>query len=211
MEQNMSENTIILSTTYTGSIAYWHRLVHAQDVYIDAHEHYQKQTTRNRCYIAGANGLLMLSVPVEKTSQMPVNNVRIVPNDNWKIRHWRSLCTAYNHSPYFLFYRDAFEDFYLHTHHTNLYENNFTLLKIIARCLKWKGKLLKTDCFIPIEESNKKNIFRTPVGERSNEMKLKTSYPQVFPVQENMLGACSLLDLLFNTGPDALTWLQTKA
>lgn len=56
---------VYLSTAYLAPVQYYCKLFQYEQVYIETEENYLKQTYRNRCHIAGANGVLPLSIPIE--------------------------------------------------------------------------------------------------------------------------------------------------
>jgi hypothetical protein len=116
------------------------------EVWIDVHEHFVKQTYRNRAQIQVANGILPLIVPVQKGSQRkPITEVEIAYQQDWQKLHWRTLQSAYGKAPYFLYLRDYFEPFYQDQRHKTLFEWNEALLKIFQKLFKWKAKIRLTD------------------------------------------------------------------
>ena len=102
----MSET--ILSTAYLPPIEYFAMILQSGAWKIENHEHYIKQSYRNRCNIITANGLLNLSIPVNKTdgNHTFIHDIRISYLSNWQSNHWRAIESAYNKSPFFLYYRD---------------------------------------------------------------------------------------------------------
>jgi hypothetical protein len=106
--------SILLSTAYLGPVSYFSAISRADKVIIEQFDSYHKQTYRNRCSILGANGPLDLVIPVVKASitKTMVKDVRIDYATRWQSIHWRSLFSAYNSSPFFEYYADAFSPFY---------------------------------------------------------------------------------------------------
>ena len=106
--------TIVVPAAYLPSVAYVISILQSQSAIIDIHEHYIKQTCRNRCYIYSANGSLPLVIPVIKPggNHTPVKDIKICHLQRWQLNHWRAIESAYQSSPYFLFFKDELKLFY---------------------------------------------------------------------------------------------------
>ena len=106
--------SVILSTAYLAPVQYYTKLYAYEDVCIEAEENYLKQTYRNRCHIASANGMQALSIPIEKpdTLKCLTKDIRVSEHGNWRHQHWHALVSAYNMSPFFEYYADDFQPFY---------------------------------------------------------------------------------------------------
>ncbi|MDE5606104.1 MAG: WbqC family protein, partial [Bacteroidales bacterium] len=104
-------------------------------------EYYQKQTYRNRAVILNAQGEQRLSVPVScpRGPYTKVEDVRVCYDKDWRRDHWRSLCTAYNNSPYFLYYQDELEAVLMQTRYERLWDLNLRLIEFFVRpfALDW--------------------------------------------------------------------------
>ena len=110
-------STAILSTTYFGPIQWYQKLSRYNSCLVEKHENFVRQTYRNRCTIATAQGLQNLSVPVEVDSDVPltktaVKDVRISDHGNWRHLHWHALLSAYGESPFFDYYADDLRPFF---------------------------------------------------------------------------------------------------
>ena len=94
--------TVFPSSAYLAPIEYYTKLLAYDKVFIEQHDHYMKQTYRNRCTIAAANGSLALSIPIVKpdTLKCPTKDIRISDHGNWRHLHWNALVSAYNMSPF---------------------------------------------------------------------------------------------------------------
>ena len=98
----------LFSTAYLPPIAYVLEMMSSQDnILIEQHEHYTKQTYRNRCHLMGANGSFGLSIPVMKKSNSKtcIKDLKIKYDENWQNNHWRSITSAYLSSPFFIYYQ----------------------------------------------------------------------------------------------------------
>jgi hypothetical protein len=190
-----------------GYMAIW---LYHPEVLIEAHEHYQKQSYRSRYHIAGPNGFQVLKVPVSKehgqhcmTSQIPV-----VYHDSWPLFHFRSLDTAYNNAPYYLYYRDEVGRL-LHHPFDNLWELCKASLELTGAMCGIKREVIPTGSFI--SANNKAEDYRAAIHPKrplpwENEVTLPV-YHQVFSDRYPFIPSLSILDLLFNEGPGAQTWL----
>ena len=106
--------TPLLTSAYLAPIRYYARLYAAKQVVIETHEHYVKQTYRNRCLIAGPNGVQALTVPIEKPAfgKAAMRDIRISDHGNWRHLHWNALQSSYERSPFFDYYADDLRPFY---------------------------------------------------------------------------------------------------
>ena len=106
--------TAYLSSAYLAPVEYYTKLVTYDKIYIEQHDHYMKQTYRNRCTIAGPDGEIALSIPIIKPENLkcPMKDIRISDHGNWRHMHWNAIESAYNSTPFFEYYRDDFYPFY---------------------------------------------------------------------------------------------------
>ena len=105
---------VYIATAYLGPIQQYCKMLQYPEVRIETAENYVKQTYRNRCSIAAANGPLSLSIPIVKpdTLKCQTKDIRISDHGNWRHLHWNALVSAYNMSPFFEYYADDFAPFY---------------------------------------------------------------------------------------------------
>ena len=103
-----------LSSAYLAPVEYYTKLLAYDKVFVEQHDHYIKQTYRNRCTIAGPSGELALSIPTVKpdTLKCPMKDIRISDHGNWRHLHWNTIESAYNSTPFFEYYKDDFRPFY---------------------------------------------------------------------------------------------------
>lgn len=199
-----NERVALLPTAYLPPVQWFVFLMAAGRVVIERHETYPKQTYRNRCEIATANGKLALTVPAVKThgNHTKTKDIAISGHQNWQTLHWRALTAAYANSPYFLYFQDDFEPFY-QKRFDNLLQFNLELLAVILRLLEVEK---------PIELSA--DYEKNPAGvlDLRNEITPKKpftlfplpQYYQVFEERNGFLPGLSIVDLLFNMGPEAV-------
>ena len=162
---------------------------------------YQKQTYRNRTEIYGANGKLKLTIPIvhtKKQSRQTDKAVAINYDNNWQKDHWRSLEAAYRSSPFFEFYEDDFQPFY-YRHFDKLMDFNIELIKKILL-------LLDSDIILLPEKKADKEFSDLIIAKKVNKIEIP-QYHQVFQSKHGFINNLSVLDLLFNLGPQSLEYL----
>lgn len=201
--------TIIIHPTYFPSIATFVAIAKAERVVLEIQDNYQKQTYRNRCYIYAANGKLQLSVPVvfSQKNRQKYSNVAIANNYDWQENHWKSLESAYRTSPYYEFYADELQSLFTETFNTIL-KFNLKCFEVICNCLQLEINCTKTEIF----EKEHQNIkdYRNLVNARKPIETPLNNYIQVFASKHGYLNNLSILDLLFNEGPNALNYLESQ-
>ncbi|MBQ0015385.1 MAG: WbqC family protein [Bacteroidales bacterium] len=203
--------TAIFPTAYLPPISYWAALMRHEEVYIEVLETYPKQTYRNRCVIATAGGPMDLTVQVSRPqgNHTITADVTISYAERFNIRHWRAIQSAYNATPYFLYYRDELETI-LTTPFSNLVDFNEALLKYVLKRLKINTVITRTTQFIPPSSASLANAgiadCRQMFSPRLPKCQMP-AYPQVFDEKLPFLPDVSIIDLLFNLGPEACTYM----
>jgi hypothetical protein len=192
----MNNAPAILSLHYLPSIEWFHHFL-AGDTVIDIHEHYLKQSYRNRCVILSANGPLALTIPVKKKdSKQPLATIEIENDFNWQKQHWEAIRSAYNSSPYFEFYAHYFEPFYTKPF-THLYAYNKALIELCLKLMKTGKPLVLSTKYIQEEDHDLRNSIHPKKPSGINNKPYLQVFTEKFPFQPNL----SILDLLFNQGP----------
>lgn len=199
--------TPIFPTAYLPTVAYIASLLPYDSINVEQHETFPKQTLRNRAVIMTANGIMPLVVPAIKTkgNHTTTAEIEISYAENWNIQHWRSIETAYNSSPFFLYYKDGIEKIIM-TPHERLIDLNLELTRYMLKKLKISCEINLTTDYIRTEDAE--------VDLRSSfSIKQPTStfsypvYSQVFEDKHSFRPDLSIIDLLFNLGPDAKDYL----
>lgn len=205
-------SVVLLSTAYLAPVSYYVLLARAGRVVIEQHENYQKQSYRNRCLIAAANGPMVLSIPVKKTlaGKNSIRDIQLSGHGNWQHMHWNSLVSAYASSPYFAFYRDDIHPFY-EKKYKYLFDFNEALREEICALLNLEPRLEYSKSYTtgPETETLDYRELIHPKKQRPEEL-LPGPYVQVFDRKFGFLPDLSVLDLLFNTGPEASLFLMHK-
>jgi hypothetical protein len=183
-------------------------MTHADNLIFEVQDSYQKQTYRNRCYIYGANGKLGLHIPVHHTQKNRQNTSEILIDNSirWQSIHWKSLESAYKTSPFFEYYQDELISLFK-TKKNSLLAFNFECFKVINSCLDFDIEYSISSEF---KKETQHNEYRYLVNVRK-ESKIKMSpYLQVFNNKYGFINNLSILDLLFNEGPNAKSYLKTQ-
>lgn len=199
--------SIILSTSYLGPIEYFAQLLMANKIIIDPNEHYQKQTYRNRCVVATANGKQPLIIPVKKPNgnHTKVKDVLIDYAEPWQKLHWGAIMSAYSHSPFLLYYQDALEPFY-QKQYKFLFDYNQQLLDLVLDFLKRKLEIEIPENYIEKVTPGMLD-FRNAFSPKKSSVQEFPPYIQVFSEKHGFYPNLSILDLLLNEGPAAKEYL----
>jgi hypothetical protein len=199
---------VLLSTAYLPPISYLSACLSAERMVIEQFETYPKQTIRNHCTILGPNGKQTLSIPVNKVDghHTLTKDIRICNTNPWQRSHWRSVGTAYSNSPFFLYYQDAFE--YLFTKRFDfLLDLNTRFLESIFEILRIDKQVDLTDHFEK-EPETLKDLRTLPAIKALSKQSKFLPYTQVFSARHGFAPDMSIIDLIFNLGPEAGEYLS---
>ncbi|MFD0941306.1 WbqC family protein [Pedobacter boryungensis] len=202
------QSLAIFPLFYLPPVSYFTALkAHDFDIQLEKYEHFPKQTYRNRASIASPNGILDLTIPVVKGSKMhtPIKDVKISYDLKWQRLHWLSLQTCYRNSAYFEFYEDGLIPFY-QKKFDYLFDYNLELLE-------WIFKQLKVNPLLSFNETYEKEMpldldYRNKFSSKKVNPGAETkSYFQVFSDRNEFIANLSIVDLLFNQGPQTKLYL----
>lgn len=196
------------------------------NIVFDKYEYYQKMSFRNRCQIAGAEGVINLSVPLAKGRDQKsiMKDVKISDQDDWQGQHWKTILSCYSRSPWFEYYRDGLETVYkrpfvflldwnlhcfewaigalrmpVHFSLTEEYRKRYEEQEWVD----WRGRILPKDR----EQSSVIPILGNRIADEE-ETRKTIKYRQVFEERIGFLPNLSILDLLFCEGKRAGEFLQ---
>jgi len=205
---------IYLSTAYLAPVQYYSKLMNNENVFIEQHDNYVKQTYRNRCTILSANGKLVLSIPVEhdKSEKILTKEARIADYGNWQHIHWNAIISAYNSTPFFEYYRDDFQPFY-EKKYNFLFDFNEELRILICDLIgidtstihyteKYQTKIIEGQSKDFREAIHPKKDWKLLDNEFT-----AVSYYQVFFQKFGFTENLSIIDLLFNMGNESILLL----
>ena len=201
----------LLSSTYFGPIQ-WYQKLHRMPCIIEQHDHFVKQTYRNRCVIATANGTQTLTVPIERYdgTKCPMRDIRISDHGNWRHLHWNALVSAYGETPFFEFYADDLRPFF-EKRHTFLFDLNLDIMHTMCQLLDVRPQVTLSEHYIVLpSEDNEVVDFREAIRPKHPLPDADfnpTPYYQVRAQRHGFLPNLSILDLLFNEGPEGIFYL----
>lgn len=213
----------LLSSTYFGPVQWYQKLYRYDKVQVEACDNFIKQTYRNRCVIAAANGLQALTVPVERTSDgnMDANraqpgkclmkDVRISDHGNWRHLHWNALLSAYGESPFFEFYADDIRPFF-ERKWTFLYDFNAEICAKMCELIGLEPVIEPTTEYVPADSPALAGIhdYRDAIHPKhpaEDGTFTPRRYYQVYERKHGFSPNLSILDLLFNMGNESLLYL----
>jgi hypothetical protein len=193
---------IVSELQYFPPITFFATLYKETYVYLDIYEIYRKMSFRNRCLVAGAQGIISLSVPLRdgRNQHLPMNEVLISDTEKWQSRHLKSIQSAYNRSPFFEYYQDELSSLFQKPFE-RLSDWNLHCLKWVYEKLEWQTEICftKTDIsFQPEGIDDRKNHVMPKNYTNWNPVK----YRQVFEERTGFFPNLSILDLLFNVGKE---------
>ena len=200
---------IVLHPTYFPNLAHFVAMVNAEEIVFEMNDNFLKQTYRNRTYIYGANGKLGLNIPVvhSQKNRQKYRDVKVYNQDKWQSLHWKSILSAYRTSPFFEYYEDELQ--HLFTEKVDfLLDYNLKCLEAICECLQLELNTTRTETFEKIIED--KADFRHLVNAKKEPFYTFEEYTQVFSNKHGFIPNLSILDLLFNEGPNALNYLESQ-
>ncbi|WP_350285258.1 WbqC family protein [uncultured Croceitalea sp.] len=200
----------LLHPTYFPNVATLVTLVN-QEVIWEVHDNYQKQTYRNRCHICTDQGKHVLTVPIKHaggaTGRQKYRDVRIDNSYSWQQQHWRTLQTAYRTSAFFEFYEDDLAPIF-HKKQDFLLDFNFETIYFLLSNMSLSIPKDKTSSYLTNLEGG--NDFRVLATAKKQPIFENTPYFQVFDDRNGFIKNTCGLDLLFNEGTNALTYLQNQ-
>jgi hypothetical protein len=198
---------ILISTAYLPPVEYFSLIQDADEVLVEREENYLKQTYRNRCYLLSSDGTHTLTVPVYLGSihKTPVNEIRIDYSKRWQQVHLRAIVTSYRASPFFEFYFEELERNILKNYEF-LIDLNTGLTESLLKILGIKKSLSFTSCFIPVDSADYDYRYKITPKKKSG-FRIK-EYTQVFNNNSGFVTGLSIIDLIFNMGPESMYYLR---
>jgi hypothetical protein len=198
---------ILISTAYLPPVEYFSLIENACEVFVEREENYIKQTYRNRCYILSASGPHSLSVPVYLGSihKTPVKDIRIDYSKRWQQVHLRAIGTSYRSSPFYEFYFEEIGKIVM-KNHQYLIDLNTGLTEVILKILGVNKEIRYTTSFIPTGSVDYDCRYR--ISPKKSSDFIAKEYTQVFTTGPGFVAGLSIIDLVFNMGPDSVNYLK---
>ncbi len=198
----------LIHPTYFPNIAHFVAILKADTLYFEVCDNYQKQSYRNRTEIYGANGKLALTVPVSYTqkNRQLYKDVKIANENNWQQQHLKSLKSAYSMSPFFEYYIDDLMSLF-EKKFDYILDFNLSSFEVLLECLQLNMNPVKTSVF---EKQPKDKIDFRALVNRNYDVNSVQPYTQVFTKKHSFISNLSILDLLFNEGPNTELYLKKQ-
>lgn len=199
---------ILIPSVAFAPLSWYYLMSSASKIIIEGHETYPKQTFRNRYYIAGPQGVQALTIPVIKTkgNHSSIKEIKIDYSSAWVRQHTGALTTAYESSPYFLYFKDFLFSLF-HQKHAWLFDFNLEAFQMINKWLQWKKDISPSTDFIRNPETM--SDLRSDNPKHPLEIVLP-SYPQVFDEKFGHIKNLCILDLIFNKGLESSLYFKAN-
>ena len=198
---------VLLSTTYFGPVQWYQKLHRADVVQIEKWESFIKQTYRNRSIIATTNGIQALTVPVVRNESPLIKDIRISDHGNWRHLHWNALQSAYGESPFFEYYQDDIRPFF-EKRWDYLLDFNEAICQKMCELIDIQPSIQYSSDFVA--EPNDVLDYRLAINPKHpipDADFTPKPYYQVYSEKHGFLPNLSVLDLLFNMGPESIFYL----
>lgn len=209
MAVDITKSTLLIESQYFPNLSYYKTLINLDILLIERYEHYQKLSFRNRCYIAGPNGRILLSVPLArgKNQRTVMKDVRISNEEKWQGQHWKTLVSAYRRSPWFEYHEESLG---------KLYEQPAEfLLDWNMACFEWANNVIGLSHPVAFTDTYNKEPGPgiTDLRDTMSPSEIipgDTSpvYTQVFQERVGFIPNLSILDLIFCEGRHSLELLK---
>jgi hypothetical protein len=194
-----------MTPCYFAPISHWKEII-SGNILWELNKNFNKQTLRNRTYIYGPNKILKLSIPIKHSKESFTLENTLIENDfQWQKDHWKSIQSAYKSSPFFEFYEDGLR---------NIYFNNYNKLSVFnIECIKlvyeWLDISTKSSFTKTFKEKYNTEIDLRDMAEKNFDDKfIVKEYIQVFSPNHGFKNNLSILDLVFNQGPNSISYLK---
>lgn len=200
---------IIIQPTYFPSISHYVAMVHADKIWLEMDDNFQKQTNRNRMYIYSPNGIQLLNIPIKHSAsdqRQKTKDVQIEWAFDWQKQHFKSLEAAYRSSPFFEYFEDELMPIF-ENKPKYLLDLNLQTFEIVNQCLGLSLNVTPSQAY----QKTLQNIqdLRT-LAQGKKDDNIWEAYHQVFQEKHGFLNNLSILDLLFNEGRQALPYLKAQ-
>jgi len=200
--------TVLLSSAYLAPIEYYQAIAQNEEAIIEQYDHFEKQTYRNRCRILTCNQVMDLVVPIIRPKErVPFKEIKISYTEKWQQTHWRAIESAYNKSPFFEYYKEDYEPFFTKKY-DYLIDLNQGLLETTMQLIHLYTPLSLSKTYQKVEELVGITDMRRSFHPKQIHTETNKPYYQVFDQKFGFQPHLSIIDLLFNMGPETILYLK---
>ena len=203
-------STALLSSAYFPPVQWMQKLHIYNKVYVERNDNFCKQTYRNRCVIATANGVQALTVPIERFegAKCPMRDIRISDHGEWRHLHWNAIVSAYGESPFFDYYADDLRPFF-ERKWKYLFDFNMEIVDKLCELLDVRPNISLTGSYADaalLGADDLRDVIR-PKHPAADPLFAPRPYYQVYASRHGFQSNMSVLDLLCNEGPEGIFYL----
>jgi len=202
-------NKYIIDNQYFACIGYYSTLFKNTNIEIEQFENWEKMSFRNRCIVAGSNGLIHLTVPVEngRNQHCLFKDIKINNRENWQLQHWRTIQSCYGKAPFFEYYKMWLEIFFMEMKFIYLFDMNLEVLQWVLKILKSGIKPVLTTGYQKEQEADLMDYRKKWSPKTYQSYPVCKEYFQLFTDKIGFQQNLSILDLLLCEGPNAFNIL----
>ncbi len=188
---------VIMDCEFFPCWEWFNKFMNAENVVIEQHEYFVRTSYRNRAYVVGPNGIICLSVPLDKgrNQRRIMKDIKVCNDENWQALHWKTLEACYRRSVYFEYFEDTLRPFY-ENKFEYLMDVNLSSLKIILDLLQIKKDYELTESYIKQQPNDFRNTFLPKKRKETSQ----PAYIQPFSDRVGFEPNLSMLDFLFWEG-----------
>lgn len=200
---------ILVHPAYFPPILQMVAVAQAEHIVLEIHDNYQKQTYRNRTYTAHNNGALLLNIPIKHLKKGEHQSMQVVQIENdfpWQTHHWKSIQTAYRTSPFFEYYEDDLAPLFT-TKANSLLSLNLQIFELLCELIGITSEITTSETY---DKTPDATDLRFLIDIKKNKGYPLEKYTQVLEAHHGFLPNLSVLDLLFNEGPNTLNYLESQ-
>ncbi len=193
----MQEGSVVMECEFFPTIPWYMEYKKHDQVIIEQYEHFVRTSYRNRAYVAGPNGTICLSVPLQggRNQRIVMKDLKVCNEEDWQLLHWKTIATCYRRSPYFEYFEDDIYPFFK-TKFDYLMDANIASLTLIDKILRVKKEVKLSESY----RTDYDHDFRMQFLPKERETTAQAEYIQPFSDRNGFTKNLSMLDYLFCCG-----------